>query len=280
MLTPNKRAPYGVPNRRGPKSERERQGAGDHKVSGCYRWLRHASAHRKNPVWIADYVLAGYGTGAIIMCQRAMSALEICQSVRPAHSRHFRRRRYGRSGLHREGHRPVQFWRIQWQSAGGSHPFGHCLPEEKGVGTGQINYHARCGFSRQRYRGEPSPFTTMEKFSIDPRRTRRCLQWMPICQLRTVTRHWQEPKKRIGMCPRGRMEYNTMPGWAGSSWYFLRAWTRTTLRNFAPATNRLLGTSRLVCGRRRTHEGHPYSRFLTKFLFDRGWIGLMNCSSG
>jgi leucyl-tRNA synthetase len=72
-----------------------------------------------------------------------------------------------------------------------------------------------------------------------------------------------------------RMEYNTMPGWAGSSWYFLRYMDPGNKESFCdPKKSNYWGQVDLYIGGAEHATGHLlYSRFWTKFLYDMGFIG-------
>ena len=150
--------------------------------------------------------------------------------------------------------------------------------EEKGVGTGQINYRLRDAvFSRQRYWGEPFPIYYDGEI---PQLIRDEQVTLPPVDAYLPTEDGDPPlaraKKEDWNVTRGdRMEYNTMPGWAGSSWYFLRYMDPHNTEEFC-ARNKsdYWGQVDLYVGGAEHTTGHLlYSRFWTKFLFDRGWIG-------
>ena len=98
--------------------------------------------------------------------------------------------------------------------------------ESNGIGTGKINYRLRDAiFSRQRYWGEPFPVyyeKGIPKLLSDD-------QWVTLPDVNAYlpTEEGEPPlaranKENWNVFQGDRMEYNTMPGWAGSSWYFLR----------------------------------------------------------
>jgi len=191
----------------------------------------------KIPVWVADYVLMGYGTGAIMAVpahdQRDYEfatkyGLEIIQVVKPpAGTSHPEGAAYTGEG-----------------TAVNSGPFdglptsefipkivGHL--EKKGMGKGQVRYRLRDWiFSRQRYWGEPIPIVHCEEgCGIVPLGEEDLPLLLPQVEKYEPTGTGESPLANIDdwvntTCPkcggRGKREANTMPQWAGSCWYYLR----------------------------------------------------------
>ena len=263
------------------KSERERQGAGDHEVSGCFTggYAVHPLTGEKIPVWIADYVLAGYGTGAIMAVPAGderdwkfakaydLSIPAIFEGVDTDEAVYTEKDIALCNSGEFDGKTPVE-----------AIPLAIARLEEKGVGTGQINYRLRDAvFSRQRYWGEPFPIYYDGEI---PQLIRDEQVTLPPVDAYLPTEDGDPPLARAKTedwnVTRGdRMEYNTMPGWAGSSWYFLRYMDPHNTEEFcARDKSDYWGQVDLYVGGAEHTTGHLlYSRFWTKFLFDRGWIG-------
>lgn len=263
------------------KSERERQGAGDHEVSGCFTggYALHPLTGEKVPVWIADYVLAGYGTGAIMAVPAGderdwkfakaydLPIPGIFEGIDTDEAVYTEKN----AALCHSG----AFDGLDSQTA---IPKAIAYLESKGVGRGQINYRLRDAvFSRQRYWGEPFPICYVDDL---PQLIRDEQVTLPPVDAYLPTEDGDPPLARAQQgdwnVNRGdRMEYNTMPGWAGSSWYFLRYMDPHNDQVFcARDKSDYWGQVDLYVGGAEHTTGHLlYSRFWTKFLHDRGWIG-------
>ena len=263
------------------KSERERQGAGDHEVSGCFTGGHavHPLTGEEIPVWIADYVLAGYGTGAIMAVPAGderdwkfakafnLPIPAIFEGIDTEKAVYTEKSAILCDSGNLSGLNPVE-----------AIPEAIKMLEAKAVGTGQINYRLRDAvFSRQRYWGEPFPIyyeNDIPKLIGDEQVT------LPPVDAYLPTKDGDPPlaraRKEDWNVTRGdRMEYNTMPGWAGSSWYFLRYMDPGNTETFCSREKSdYWGQVDLYVGGAEHTTGHLlYSRFWTKFLFDRGWIG-------
>ncbi len=263
------------------KSERERQGAGDYEVTGCFTggYALHPLTGAKIPVWIADYVLAGYGTGAIMAVPAgderdwkfakafALPIPTIFRGVDADEAVYTEKDIPLCNSGEFDGKTPVE-----------AIPIAIAHLEEKRVGMGQVNYRLRDAvFSRQRYWGEPFPICYQGEI---PHLIRDEQVTLPPVDAYLPTEDGAPPlaraKKEDWNVTRGeRMEYNTMPGWAGSSWYFLRYMDPRNGAEFcAREKSDYWGQVDLYVGGAEHTTGHLlYSRFWTKFLFDRGWIG-------
>jgi len=150
--------------------------------------------------------------------------------------------------------------------------------EEMGFGEGKINYRLRDAiFSRQRYWGEPFPvaYKGEKPYMLSdeeiPLNLPEVDQYLP-------TEDGKPPLARANNWVNAagdRLEYNTMPSWAGSSWYFLRYMDPNNAEAIAdPEKIKYWGQVDLYIGGAEHATGHLlYSRFWTKFLHDRGIIG-------
>jgi len=262
------------------KSERDRQA--DKSVTGVFTgsYAIHPFTGDKVQVWIGDYVLASYGTGAVmaVPCgdQRDWDfathfGLEIInifegvdiseganedKNVKIANSDFL-------NGLTAKKAMNLAIYKI----------------EEGGFGKGKINYRLRDAiFSRQRYWGEPFPVyykgETAYILEDDKQVT------LPKVDKYLPTASGEPPLARAkkedwSVYEGDRMETNIMPGWAGSSWYFLRYMDPNNDGEFcAKEKSDYWGQVDLYIGGAEHAVGHLlYSRFWTKFLYDRGFIG-------
>ncbi|MCK6456898.1 MAG: leucine--tRNA ligase [Phycisphaerae bacterium] len=201
------------------------------------------------PIWIADYVLLGYGTGAIMAVPAhdtrdlefaEQFALPVLQVVQPPDG--FDWRGYVEEGTAINSPPPGT-------AAGGCDFNGLATPEAKrriiawlearDCGRGRVQYRLRDWlFSRQRYWGEPFPIvhcgacgTVALGEDALPVRLPDIDNFMPTPLPEDSTADPEPPLARASdwvrtTCPRcggvARRELNTMPNWAGSCWYYLR----------------------------------------------------------
>lgn len=262
------------------KTERERQA--EKKVSGQFTgaYVIHPFTGAKVPVWVGEYVLAGYGTGAVM-------AVPAHDSRDHQFARHF--------GL------PVvqvieapEGWDIQAESWDGKE--GRCINsgiidghefkaaiskiiaeiEARGIGKGKTNFRLRdAAFGRQRYWGEPIPIYYNDDIPCPVSEADLPLH-LPEVDKYLPTEDGEPPLARAhNWTYRGHpLETTTMPGWAGSSWYFLRY--MDPQNNQAIASPEAIGYWQdvdLYIGGSEHATGHLlYVRFWTKFLYDLGLI--------
>ncbi len=268
------------------RTERERQ-SDIKKITGVFTgaYAINPLSKQEIPVWVSDYVLAGYGTGAIMAVPghdsrdfafaRAFK-LPVPQVVLP------------------KGEKPADTdsWSDSIDSKEGTMINSGFLDgldvtkaiektkeyiTEKGIGKVKVNYRLRDAiFSRQRYWGEPFPV-----YYRDDMPYMLNIDQLPL-ELPDVDKYLPTEK---GEPPLGRaknwqtengypLELNTMPGFAGSSAYFLRY--------MDPHNNNELVSSKanhywqdvdLYIGGTEHATGHlVYSRFWNKFLFDLGIV--------
>lgn len=262
------------------KTERERQMGKT--VSGCFTgaYVLHPFTGAKVPVWIGEYVLAGYGTGAVMAV--------------PAHDArdHAFALKFGLPIL--QVIDAPAGWDIQKESWDGKE--GTCINsplvdemevkqaikvivseiEKRGLGKGKVNFRLRdAAFGRQRYWGEPIPIYYKDGIPCAVN-----VQDLPVVLpeidkfLPTETGEPPLARAADWTYDGYPLETTTMPGWAGSSWYFLRYMDPHQERAFA--SNEALdywGDVDLYIGGSEHATGHLlYVRFWTKFLYDRGFI--------
>lgn len=243
----------------------------------------------KTPIWLSDYVLADYGTGAI-MCV-------------PAHDdRDFEfARKFGLpivQVIAKDG-REIENMTEAYTEANGiminsgdwnglesavlkkEAPY---MIEEKGFGHKTVNYKLRDWvFSRQRYWGEPIPIIHCPKCGCVPVPEDQLPLKLPEVDSYQPTGTGESPLAAIDewvntTCPvcgaPAKRETNTMPQWAGSSWYFLRyvdSHNREELVSREKA-DKYLPVDMYIGGVEHAVLHLLYSRFYTKFLCDIGAI--------
>ncbi len=283
------------------RSERERM-ADVKTITGVFTgaYAEHPFTGEKLPIWIGDYVLAGYGTGAVM-------------SVPCGDQRDYDFAKYFNL--------PIPNIFSPLTPEGGideteafSEKTGFVLKnsdflngmnyseatekiiaalEEKGIGKGKINYRLRDAvFSRQRYWGEPFPI--YYKDGMPHAIPTECLPLrLPEVEKYLPTEEGDPPLGRADVWAWDTkkcsvvsnqladnetvfpLELNTMPGWAGSSWYFFR-YMESEKRDEVFASKEALNYWKnvdLYIGGSEHATGHLlYSRFWVKFLHDRGLV--------
>ncbi|RED95574.1 leucine--tRNA ligase [Marinoscillum furvescens] len=262
------------------KSERERMS--DVKtISGEFTgsYVINPFSGEKVPVWIADYVLAGYGTGAVMAVPSGdqrdfdfakhfdLPIVKIIdqQKVTGTEADPTKEGKMINSGM-LDGLSPLEA--IEKANA---------YIVEKGIGTPKVNYRIRDAiFGRQRYWGEPIPvyFKDGVPYLLDDDQLPLNL---PEVDKYLPTEDGEPPLGRAenwSSADGHPYELTTMPGWAGSSWYFFRYMDPTNEEAFA--SEEALKYWKQVdfyMGGSEHATGHLlYSRFWTKFLYDMGYI--------
>ena len=264
------------------KTERERMI--DRKVTGVFTgaYAINPLSGKKIPVWVSDYVLAGYGTGAIM-------AVPAHDSRDWAFARHF--------------DLPVvsliEGADVSEQSfdAKEGRMINSCGPEldlngmevkdaiartkkfieEKGIGRVKVNYRLRDAiFSRQRYWGEPFPVYYKDGIPHTLDDSELPLQ-LPEVDKYLPTESGEPPLGRAKNWQTAggyKLELNTMPGFAGSSAYYLRYMDpHNDQALVSPEANAYWRNVDLYIGGTEHATGHLiYSRFWNKFLYDLGLV--------
>ena len=237
------------------------------------------------PIWIADYVMMGYGTGAIMAVpgqdERDWEFAEkfdlpIIRTVQPPED--FQGRAYTGDGP------AVNSGFLDGLPVDQAKEKMIAWLEEKGLGERKVNYKLRDWlFSRQRYWGEPFPLLKFDDGSVRIMEPDELPLTLPEVDkyepagtgegpLATVT-DWVEVTDPV-TGRKARRETNTMPQWAGSCWYYLRfidprnserAWDPEKEKYWMPVDLYLGGTEHAVL--------HLlYARFWHKVLFDLGLV--------
>ena len=277
------------------RSERERM-ADVKTISGVFTgaYAEHPFTKKPIPIWIGDYVLAGYGTGAVmavpcgdqrdydfakhfkIPIPNIFKDVDISEAAFTDKSKTV----IGNSDFLNE---------LNFKSATKS---AIQALEALGQGLRKINYRLRDAvFSRQRYWGEPFPV-----YYVDGMPQMVGLEHLPIT-LPDVEKYLPT---EAGDPPLGRaevwawdtqnnlvvnnseidhktvfpLELNTMPGWAGSSWYFNRYMDAHNTEEFASkeALDYWQQVDLYIGGSEHATGHLLYARFWQKFMFDRGYV--------
>lgn len=262
------------------RSERDRM-ADVKTVSGVFTgsYVINPFSGEKIELWVADYVLAGYGTGVVM-------------AVPSSDDRDFRfAKHFGLPIIYViEGTETLEDPTEKKKGKMINSDFLNGLEsdeaiqvaikmvEERGIGKGKINFRIRDAvFSRQRYWGEPVPvyFKNDIPYLLDN-------SALPL-----VLPEIDEYKPtETGEPPLGRAkdwkhenqysyELSTMPGWAGSSWYFLRYMDAQNEKEFVSkeAVNYWKSVDLYIGGTEHAVGHLLYSRFWNLALYDLGFIG-------
>ena len=265
------------------RSERERQ-ADVNTISGVFTgaYVQHPFTKEPIPVWVGDYVLVGYGTGAVMAVPAHDERdykfakhfdLPIKQVINPSNSEH-------------------DIEQTAWTDKEGeiiNSDFLNGLQvkvaikrsieeiDKNGFGKGRVNYRLRDAvFGRQRYWGEPIPIFYKDdvpyalSFDELPLNLPEVDKYLP-------TEDGEPPLARANDWKyknKFEYEFSTMPGWAGSSWYFLRYLDPTNPSEFfsQEKVNYWQNVDLYIGGSEHATGHLLYARFWTKFLFDRKLI--------
>ncbi len=262
------------------RSDRERM-AEVKQITGCFTGAYAINPFNgaEIPIWIAEYVLAGYGTGAIMAVP--------CGDQRDfGFARHFNIPITNIIGEHYNGTEANPTKEAILTNSGFLN--GMVMRDaidaaigklvEMGIGKRQINYRMRdAGFSRQRYWGEPFPVIWKDGVALPLKENELPLP-LPHVDKYGPGPEGEGPLANIAEwvnTPEGRRETSTMPGYAGSSWYFLRYMDPGNDAAFCDrAVSDYWGQVDLYIGGTEHAVGHLlYSRMWTKVLYDLGYIG-------
>ena len=241
----------------------------------------------KLPVWISDYVLVTYGTGAIMAVPAHDTRdwefakkfnLPIIEVVS------------GGKNVQEEAYTDVYKGNMVNSGFLDGMPVKEAIPamiswlEEKGLGKRKVNFKLRDWvFSRQRYWGEPIPLVYCEKCGWVPIDESELPLTLPEIEHFEPGENGESPLAKAydwieTTCPHcggpAKRETDTMPQWAGSSWYFLRY--------MDPHNNEALASREALeywspvdwynGGMEHTTLHLLYSRFWHKFLYDIGVV--------
>ncbi|GAC1367453.1 MAG: leucine--tRNA ligase [Hymenobacter sp.] len=262
------------------RSERDRM-ADTKTVSGVFTGAYALNPVNQEPVpiWLADYVLAGYGTGAVMAVPSGdqrdyvfathfglpIIAVTDAQQGLDHQADPTKHGHYINSGIingltYKEATQKLI-----------------AFLEEKGLGHGKTNFRLHDAiFGRQRYWGEPIPIYYKDGTAYGIAEEDLPLVLPEIDEYKP-TEHGEPPLGRAHNWlykDKYPYELSTMPGWAGSSWYYLRYMDPTNVARFVgEAAEQYWGTVDLYMGGAEHATGHLlYSRFWYLFLKDLGLV--------
>ena len=260
------------------KSRSERERISEKKITGCFTgaYVTNPFNNALIPVWISEYVLAGYGTGAIMAVP--------CGDDRDfKFAQHFNIPITNIIGdaYNGEEANPTK------EGILSNSDFLNGMVQKKaiaivtqkleamGIGKSKINYRMRdAAFSRQRYWGEPFPIKWKDGVAY-PLSEKELPLLLPTVDNYSPGPEGEGPLANIAAWKAENYETNTMPGFAGSSWYFLRYMDTANETEFCSRkASDYWGQVDLYIGGTEHAVGHLlYSRMWTKVLFDLGHIG-------
>jgi leucyl-tRNA synthetase len=259
------------------KSRSERERMAEKKISGVPTGAFAVNPFNKKqiPIWISEYVLAGYGTGAIM-------------AVPSGDERDFKFAK----------HFNIHITNILGDAYNGeeANPTKDAVLtnsgfldgmvmrdavdvvitklEELGIGKRKVNFKMRdAAFSRQRYWGEPFPIKWIDGVAYPLDESELPLE-LPYVESYGPGPEGEGPLANIPEWTSQALETNTMPGYAGSSWYFLRYMDPHNNETFCDKTiSTYWNQVDLYVGGTEHAVGHLlYSRMWTKALYDLGLI--------
>ncbi len=255
----------------------------------------HPFTKERIPVWIADYVLAGYGTGAVMAVpsgdERDFRFAKLFHlPIRQIMEGYTNDECYtGKEGILKHSDF-LDGLSVKEATAKIIHEI-----EVQNLGKGKKEYRLRdAGFSRQRYWGEPIPIYYKDGFpyalpeDMLPLELPEVNQYLPTetgepplgrakdwyTSEKIIPQKHNSKEDSIDIEPGLPFETNTMPGWAGSSWYYLRYQDPNNGNEFASKEAlKYWNQIDLYIGGSEHATGHLlYVRFWTKFLNDLGFI--------
>ena len=271
------------------KSDFERTELAKDKTGVCIDGLKGVNPvnGKEIPIWISDYVLMTYGTGAIMAVPAhderdwefakkfGCEIIEVVAGGENVQEAAFTDTATGvmvnsdfLNGLEVQEAKKVI---IDWLS-------------KEGIGTRKVNFKLRDWvFSRQRYWGEPIPIVKCDCCGYVPLDESELPLTLPEVDSYMPTDNGESPLAAITdwvntTCPKcggpAKRETDTMPQWAGSSWYFLRYTDPTNTEALASkeALNYWLPVDWYNGGMEHTTLHLLYSRFWHKFLYDQGIV--------
>jgi leucyl-tRNA synthetase len=276
------------------RSERDRQ-ADVKRISGEFTgaYAIHPFTGQEIPIWVADYVLVGYGTGAVMAVPAHDTRdfafanhfnLPITQVIKPnkaVETLHATSDNENTTSL-QEAYDSKEGTLFNSQFLDGlevKKAIKRAIHEieSRGFGKGKTNYRLRDAiFGRQRYWGEPIPVYYKNNIPYVLNYDELPLE-LPKIDKFLPTETGEPPLGRAKDWKyKGEYEYelSTMPGWAGSSWYFLRYMDNKNNSEFvSKQAADYWQQVDLYLGGSEHATGHLlYVRFWTKFLYDLGLI--------
>ncbi len=251
------------------------------KVTGCFTgaYAINPLSQREIPIWISEYVLAGYGTGAIMGVP--------CGDERDhKFAKHFKLPITNIIGNYYNGEEANPSYEATLENSG---PFNgmvmtDAIPaiiaelEKRGVGKRQVNYKMRdAGWSRQRYWGEPFPVIFRDDIPY-PMADKDLPLTLPDSDNFKPSGNGEGPLANlsdwINFAPGQKRDSNTMPTHAGAAWYFLRFMDPHNGKAFASkeALDYWNQVDVYIGGSEHAVAHLLYSRLWVKILHDLGYL--------
>jgi leucyl-tRNA synthetase len=260
------------------KSRSERERMAEKKITGVFTgaYAVNPFDQKKIPIWISEYVLAGYGTGAIM-------AVPSGDERDHKFAKHFNLPVTNIIGDAYNGEEANSTRDAVLSNSGfldgmvmrDAIEVVITKLEEMGIGKRKVNFKMRdAAFSRQRYWGEPFPIKWIDGVAYPLNESELPLE-LPFVETYKPGPEGEGPLANISEWTAQNLETNTMPGYAGSSWYFLRYMdphndTAFCDRKISDYWNQV----DLYVGGTEHAVGHLlYSRMWTKAMYDLGLIG-------
>jgi leucyl-tRNA synthetase len=260
------------------KSRSERERIAEKKITGCFTgaYVVNPFNQQRIPIWISEYVLAGYGTGAIM-------------AVPCGDDRDFKFAQYFNipiTNIIGDAYDGTAANPTKEGILSNSDFLNGMVQkdaiaivieklEAMGIGKKKVNFRMRdAAFSRQRYWGEPFPIQWKNGIAY-PLSESELPLLLPTVENYGPGPDGEGPLANIEDWKANRFETNTMPGFAGSSWYFLRYMDPHNTTAFCDRkVSDYWGQVDLYIGGTEHAVGHLlYSRMWTKALYDLGHIG-------
>ncbi|MFA6050339.1 MAG: leucine--tRNA ligase [Candidatus Paceibacterota bacterium] len=243
------------------------------------------------PVWVSDFVLGSYGTGAVFADAHDERDFDMAKtygiplktSIRPEDEALFEEVRNLSVCYEGEG-KLFNSAQFDGLTSAEARPRIIAWLKEKGFAEEKISYKLRDWvFSRQRYWGEPIPLIHCEKCGVVPVPDKDLPVKLPSVKNYEPTGTGESPLAAIDKwvntkCPvckgKAKRETNTMPQWAGSSWYWLRYMDPKNKKEFASKKLQQYWSpvDLYFGGMEHTTLHLLYSRFWNLMLYDRGLV--------
>ena len=270
------------------KSDFERTELAKDKTGACIKGITAVNPvnGKEIPIWVSDYVLMSYGTGAIMAVPAHDDRdwdfakkfdLPIIEVVAGGDVQNAAFTDVATGKLCNSGFldgmevKDAKKAIIEWL-------------EEKGIGHKKVNYKLRDWvFSRQRYWGEPIPLVHCDKCGWVPIPESELPLELPEIETFEPGENGESPLAKAydwieTTCPccggKAQRETDTMPQWAGSSWYFLRYVDNHNDKELVSRekADEMLPVDMYIGGVEHAVLHLLYSRFYTKFLYDIGVV--------
>lgn len=281
------------------KSEEDRTSTDKEKTGVELKGIKaiNPANNEEVPVWIADYVLATYGTGMVmavpahddrdwafakkynlpIKCvidPRITVGLGVSEEEADLSSSN-KRNLILKGELSYTNFNSIDFL-INSEKFDGLSPKEAIKQITEFVGGKMVvKYRMRDAvFARQRYWGEPIPLKHNSDGTITEVKEKDLPLELPKVKSYSISGTGESPLSLVKSWAKNGYETNTMPGWAGSSWYFLRYMDPKNNKEFASrkATDYWNQVDMYVGGQEHATGHLLYSRFWTNFLCDMGYI--------